>query len=289
MRPQWIVSTAVVLAATVLLPPVPAAADDQTTDGLSLHRSQVPSTVTAAPDLPTSVAALASQPASELGSVVPPVTLTVYATRIGLVGNRTASGHIVAERDDFVALPSRRALGHTVNLCNWRTNVCHNSVVRDVGPWNIRDDYWNPLTTRQEWRDLPAGLPQAQAARESGHNGGLDGFGRSVVSPAGIDLADGTFWDHLGMSDNDWISVTYPWTGGVTAQVATDGSSLNVRTGAGTGYSVQHELLGHQLTLLNCVTTGDVVNGTNVWYRISGGGYVTAAFVNSAGVSPPAC
>ena len=34
-----------------------------------------------------------------------------------------------------------------------------------------------------------------------------------MADPAGIDLADGTFWDGLGMTDNDWVTVTYLWTG----------------------------------------------------------------------------
>ena len=32
------------------------------------------------------------------------------------------------------------------------------------------------------------GLPQSQAAKEQGHNGGKDQFGRTVLNPAGIDL-----------------------------------------------------------------------------------------------------
>ncbi|MBW0116104.1 hypothetical protein I4J48_12650, partial [Pseudonocardia sp. KRD-169] len=34
----------------------------------------------------------------------------VFATREGLAGGTTANGHVIAERDHFVALPSRRAL-----------------------------------------------------------------------------------------------------------------------------------------------------------------------------------
>jgi hypothetical protein len=32
-----------------------------------------------------------------------------------------------------------------------------------------------------------------------------------VKNPAGIDLADGIFWDDLQMRDNDWIKVDYLW------------------------------------------------------------------------------
>jgi hypothetical protein len=32
-----------------------------------------------------------------------------------------------------------------------------------------------------------------------------------VLNPAGIDLADGAFWDGLGMTDNDWVDVNLLW------------------------------------------------------------------------------
>ena len=35
-------------------------------------------------------------------------------------------------------------------------------------------------------------------------------------NPAGIDLADGTFWDDLGMVDNDWVEVRFDWTAAPT-------------------------------------------------------------------------
>jgi hypothetical protein len=89
---------------------------------------------------------------------------------------------------------------------------CETAPVWDVGPWNTRDDYWNPPSVRQNWKDLPQGTPQAQAAYQNGYNGGKDQFGRRVRNPAGIDLADGTFWDGLGLTNNAWVTVTYLWT-----------------------------------------------------------------------------
>ncbi|WP_226359136.1 hypothetical protein [Pseudonocardia sp. ICBG601] len=82
----------------------------------------------------------------------------------------------------------------------------------DIGPWNTKDDYWNPSNQRQMWKDLPQGVPQAAAAR-NGHNGGKDQFGRKVANPAGIDLGDGIFWDVLGLKDNSQVQVDYLWTG----------------------------------------------------------------------------
>ena len=92
----------------------------------------------------------------------------VFATREGLVGGTTANGHVIGERDLFVALPSRRALAprdssdYTVKVCA-PTGRCAFAPVWDVGPWNTRDDYWN-AEKREQWRDLPPGVPQAQAA-----------------------------------------------------------------------------------------------------------------------------
>jgi hypothetical protein len=142
----------------------------------------------------------------------------VYATREGLVGGRTANGHIIKPRDHFVALPSRRGLNsysgkreYMVDVCYPKTGRCVTEPVYDVGPWNVTDDFWNPSPPRQSWRDLRQGVPEAQAAYGWGYNGGRDGFGRAVGNPAGIDLADGTFWDSLGMRDNDWVWIGIRW------------------------------------------------------------------------------
>ncbi|MFC0439469.1 hypothetical protein [Kutzneria buriramensis] len=141
----------------------------------------------------------------------------VYATREGLVGSTTANGHKIVSHDHFVALPSGKSLNpngkktYQVKVCA-ANGRCETAPVWDVGPWNTKDDYWNPSSTRQEWKTLPEGKPEAQAAYQSGYNGGKDQFGRKVSNPAGIDLADGTFLDGLRLTDNAWVTVTYLWT-----------------------------------------------------------------------------
>ena len=156
------------------------------------------------------------------GSAAPPaaeaLSHRVFATREGLVGGTTANGHVIVERDHFVALPSRRALSprdtgdYSVEVCA-PTGRCAFAPVRDVGPWNTRDDYWNPPAQRQEWKDLPQGVPQAQVAHADGYNGGRDQYDRRVADPAGIDLGDGLFRDALGLEDDSWVTVDYLWTG----------------------------------------------------------------------------
>ena len=139
----------------------------------------------------------------------------IFATREGLAGRTTANGHVIRARDRFVALPSRRALssreGREFEVRLTYKNKSVVAPVWDVGPWNIRDDHWNPSSVRERWRDLPQGLPEAQAAFSRGYNGGRDGFGRKVLNPAGIDLSDRIFWNDLRMRDNDWVAVEYLW------------------------------------------------------------------------------
>ena len=158
----------------------------------------------------------------EISTLATPLTYRIYATREGLVGGTTANGHIIKSYDRFVALPSRRALAsnggteYQVRVCYPVTGKCTTTSVWDVGPWNTKDDYWNPSSVREMWKDLPQGKPEAQAAYQDGYNGGYDQFGRRPSNPAGIDIADGTFWTDLGMSNNDWVNVTYLWTSGGT-------------------------------------------------------------------------
>ncbi|WP_433801774.1 hypothetical protein [Actinomycetospora sp. CA-084318] len=162
----------------------------------------------------------------------PPFTARVFATRIGLVGNTTANGHRIVDDDRFVALPSRRGLApdgtgdYTVRIC--AGGRCAWAPVWDVGPWNVRDDYWG--TDRESFGDLPRGVPQAQAAHDDGYDGGRDGFGRRVANPAGIDLADGTFRRDLRLTDNGYVDVAYLWTGTGPAGTAPGGDPVTVRS-----------------------------------------------------------
>ncbi|GAA1575968.1 MULTISPECIES: hypothetical protein [Kribbella] len=219
-----------------------------------------------------------------------PLTSHVYATREGLVGGTTANGHVIASRDHFVALPSRRGLSgngsgtYSVKVCT--ATRCAFEPVWDVGPWNTKDDYWNPSSTREMWTDLPQGKPEAQAAYQNGYNGGKDQFGRTVANPAGIDLADGVFWDALKLADNGWVDVTYLWTGdGGRGTVSISSGYLNVRNAPNsTGAVVGMAGKSAQVTV-ECQTTGESVTGSqgtsNVWLRVNAGMYVAKAWVNA--------
>jgi hypothetical protein len=207
-----------------------------------------------------------------------------------LVGGTTANGHVIVSRDHFVALPSRRGLSgngsgtYSVKVCT--ASRCAFEPVWDVGPWNTKDDYWNPSATREMWKDLPQGRPEAQAAYQNGYNGGKDQFGRTVANPAGIDLADGVFWDALKLADNSWVDVTYLWTGdGGRGTVAISSGYLNVRNAPNSSGAIVGMAGKSAQVTVECQTTGESVTGSqgtsNVWLRVHAGMYVAKAWVNA--------
>jgi hypothetical protein len=210
----------------------------------------------------------------------------VFATREGLVGGTTANGHVIKPRDHFVALPSARGLGprdsgdYTVKICA-SSGRCEWAPVWDVGPWNTTDDYWNTPDGRQAWQDLPRGQPEAQAAHDDGYNGGRDQFNRQVVNSAGIDLADGTFWDGLGLRSNSWVTVTYLWTGdGTPAIVALP--ILPVFSGPGEQYPAVGLAAQRAKLLVECTTTGSA-GPADRWLRIGPKQFISATHVTIAG------
>lgn len=231
----------------------------------------------------------------------PGLAYRVYATREGLVGQRTANGHKIVKRDHFVALPSRRGLSakgsgdYSVRVCAGNGR-CEWAPAWDVGPWNTRDDYWAAPGLRQQWDDLPQGKPASQAAYEDGYNGGKDQFGRKVKNPAGIDLADGTFWDGLKLRNNSWVTVTYQWTGSHPhGFVRTPGPALNVRRAPNSELPNVGLAAKYAQIRIECVVAGEMVTGTqgttNRWYRLAPRMYVSAAYVApvSGGKAVPPC
>lgn len=87
--------------------------------------------------------------------------------------------------------------------------------VKEVGPWNIRDNYWASRKKRDMWDDLKRCKPEAEAAYFDNYNHGEDQFGREVLNPAGVDLTPRAA-KRLGLRryQNAWVKVRYPWVGG---------------------------------------------------------------------------
>ena len=222
-----------------------------------------------------------------------PVTLRVYATREGLVGAGTANGHVVSVHDHFVALPSRRSLDlpgsgdYTVRICAPQTGRCEYSPVWDVGPWNIRDDYWDPRPARQMWPSLPTGMPESQSAYLHGFNGGRDQFGRRVRNPAGVDIADGTMQRGLHLAGSAWVRLTLLWTGRYRHRVLVEfpwHGLVAVRTRP-TWYSPKVGLAVSRTNVdVSCEARGQRVLGahgrTNLWDQIGPRNWLPHAYVS---------
>lgn len=217
-----------------------------------------------------------------------PQRYRVFATREGLVGGTTANGHKVAQRDIFVALPSRRSLSprntgdYSVKVCT-SNGRCAFAPVWDVGPWNTRDDYWNPSNRRQTWGDLPRGVPEAQAAKLQRYNGGKDQFGRVVKNPAGIDLADGLFWDALQLRDNAWVTVDYLWTGDSPMATVRVNGRADLRSGPRANANVIGLAANGAAVPVQCVS--------GAWLRVAVGQFLPASAVPKSQWSGrlPAC
>ncbi|MEA2686604.1 MAG: hypothetical protein QOE93_1799 [Actinomycetota bacterium] len=105
--------------------------------------------------------------------------------------------------------------------------------VKDVGPWNVDDNYWDPSAAgsprpRRLFGDLATGKPESTAAFSEGYNtlanckdleekptertAGSDQFGRCVLNPAGIDLSFAAA-AKLGLrsDENAFVNVTFLW------------------------------------------------------------------------------
>lgn len=84
--------------------------------------------------------------------------------------------------------------------------------VKEVGPWNTYDNYWQVPRYRTMWKDLPRCIPEARAAFYNNYNRGKDEYGREVLNPAGVDLTP-TAARRLGLAkyQNAWVYVKFPW------------------------------------------------------------------------------
>jgi hypothetical protein len=135
------------------------------------------------------------------------------------------------------------------------------------------------------WKNLPQGKPEAQAAYQDGFNGGLDQFGRRPANPAGIDIADGTFWTDLGMSNNDWVDVTYLWTSGGTpppptglvidSNNAANDSTKGYVEFTGTSWAASTNVAGYYGSGYNASPTAAVSEPATFWFYVPTAGSKT--------------
>lgn len=141
-------------------------------------------------------------------------TYRLRVTRQGMVGGRTANGHIIKRGDMFVSLPSWTSLSskggkeYMVRLsANGKSVVVP---VMDVGPWNRHDNFWD--TDRARYKDLPVGWPEDHAAYYENYNRRRAETGW-VRFPSAVDVADGAYWA-LGLDGGQAVmDVTFLWLG----------------------------------------------------------------------------
>lgn len=84
-------------------------------------------------------------------------------------------------------------------------------LVREVGPWNIDDVYWDSATSsppRRMFSDIPVCWSEAEYAYFYGYNGGQDQFGRTVTVPTSVDLTPSVAADlGLGYLENSYLTI----------------------------------------------------------------------------------
>ena len=216
------------------------------------------------------------------------VQYLIYATREGLVGGSCANGHIIVSHDHFVALPSFLVLNKNDKTYDFEVKVTYGNKsviapVWDVGPWNVKDDYWNPDSLRQIYSTLHhggkpglgEGVPESQAAYYYNYNqdwsGDFNGSGSDyykVKLPAGIDLADGTFWDDLNLPDNGFVQVNYLWRPGVTLGDSVKALSLVPVEASPGGASVGQEQIGNTGVITDGPKSGYYSGTYYIWWKI---------------------
>lgn len=89
---------------------------------------------------------------------------------------------------------------------HWAYNV----PVKEVGPWNEDDNYWDSASgsnPRRLFTDLPLGFNESYYAYVYNYNNGKDQFGRTVTNSAGVDLSPAVA-QQLGLgSNNGWVNI----------------------------------------------------------------------------------
>jgi hypothetical protein len=105
--------------------------------------------------------------------------------------------------------------------------------VKEVGPWNLDDNYWdlpNGPRPRRLFTDLPRGKPEAQAAYQDNYNfqtncktidnppqpypqqrdDGADQYGRCVLNPSALDISIPAA-AQMGFPGSSWVTATFLW------------------------------------------------------------------------------
>jgi hypothetical protein len=198
------------------------------------------------------------------GAANPPgfTTFRVYATQYAPNTPGSVEVAVPDKCAKFAALKNQGVLndfgcgaGYRLDL-DYRVVVTRDSgqsatiPVKDVGPWNVDDNYWagpGSSRPRRRFTDVPRGVPEAQAAfyndynavsncvnlstgQGSGRTDGADQFNRCVLNPAGIDLSiEAAKQLGLGNLENAWVTVSFLWEpSDTTLTVQHSGKNLDI-------------------------------------------------------------
>lgn len=169
----------------------------------------------------------------------------IKATRQGMVGGTTSSGHVIIENDNFVSLPAcvtttcswltpgttSTTYGYVtscgskcyVMIYNPTTKKCVVSPVLDRGPLTNVDDFWNATSSRYvnqkiEDKGLSYQLAQGYPADAAALDGYDVGWGKSGnvgrTYFAGGTLYTPTFPTSMDVGDGAWLGLGFPWNPG---------------------------------------------------------------------------
>ena len=120
---------------------------------------------------------------------------------------------------NWVALPHKKVRfsgGKRVRITDLQRKTSAGAPVKDTGPWNIRDNYWQASKQRSMWKDLPRCVPEAQAAFFDNYNKGEDQFGREVANPAAVDITPAVarrmgVWKKIHFRGLIKVRITFLW------------------------------------------------------------------------------
>ncbi|MBA2344416.1 MAG: hypothetical protein H0V83_04990 [Rubrobacter sp.] len=140
--------------------------------------------------------------------------LTTSSVDTGMTFRVFATQYIGNTRRE-VAMPHRKLKfdgGYSVRIRPSGSSTKVWARVKEVGPWNTYDNWYALRKYRTMWKDLPRGLPEAQAAFQDNYNRGKDEYGREVLNPAGIDITPVVASEAgLAKNENAWVYVYVPW------------------------------------------------------------------------------
>ena len=219
----------------------------------------------------------------------------------GLVGNTTASGHILRANDKLVALPActesscpwlalsagpknkygpQTTCAESDGLC-WvqvyatETGRCTVAPVLDLGPLFVHDNWWDARKDRTY--KLPKGRPAAEIVRDGGDVGFGSGYSdrgynipRDFSYGPAIDLAAGT-WNDLGFGLSRTLAnveVTLLWQAGINHADACNGAGFSLGNASTTdvlnlraGPGTSHDVIDVFQAGARVLVTGGASNG----------------------------